>query len=66
MQARVRSFLARKRFLYDSRMAKQDADDLTMLGDYIYNQGFEVSEVLLQQNEHDMRRARNTRVRNFS
>lgn len=62
IQALIRAVTARKQFLYDIRMSQQDAEEVTLLGNYIGNQGHEVYKSLVDQNEHDVNRATNSRV----
>lgn len=62
VQACIRSRIARRRFLYDSRLAKRDEEEVELLGNYIGNQGNEVFKSLQDQKEHDIMREQNSRV----
>lgn len=61
VQAKIRSYLERRRFLYRAQMSKQDADEVMMLAEYINHQGDQVFQSMMSQNDHDVTRATRSR-----
>ncbi|XP_052251496.1 unconventional myosin-X-like isoform X2 [Dreissena polymorpha] len=57
VQAWLRCYRARLRFHYDMKMARQDEEEMGLLGNYISHQGENVYQFIANQNLLDMERA---------
>ncbi|XP_052761642.1 myosin-IIIb-like isoform X2 [Mya arenaria] len=62
-QALIRMMIARRHFRRTLNMATRDAEDLELFGNFIENQGVEVYETLIKQDQHDLERAAKEQAR---